>query len=67
MSQTRSLFDPACDQTDDVDALAVLTTAPNPAEIVTRWLQTARQDQISDVWSAADALLATVQKKGGWR
>lgn len=66
MSQTLLFPEPACDQTDDVDALAILTAAPNPSEIVTRWLQTARPDQVSDIWSEADKLLATLERKG-WR
>lgn len=65
MNQTLLFADPV-DESTDVDALAILTAALNPSEIVTRWLQTARQDQISDVWSAADALLATLSRKG-WR
>lgn len=56
--------DPVDDQTDDVDALAVLMNAADPAGIIGQWLKTATPEQVSAVWTDADALLETLERRG---
>jgi hypothetical protein len=45
------------------DALAALKAAKNPCVTIEKWLRQAKPDQVSQIWSLVDEMLAT--GKGG--
>lgn len=69
MSQTTLLFDPVDETTDDSNAaaLAALTAAVDPCSAIRQWLATAKPEEVSSVWTDADSLLYTFDRKAGRR
>lgn len=64
MSQSLLFADPVDETTDDAEALAGLKAAADPCSVIRRWLTTAKPEEVSSVWTDADSLLATLERKG---